>query len=65
MADVERVSVQEARREVADGRAVLVCAYDDEQKCGQMLAQGAITLAQLQARVSSLPKEQELIFYCG
>lgn len=65
MAEVERVSVQEARRELADGRAVLVCAYDDEQKCGQMLAQGAITLAQLQARVSSLPKEQALIFYCG
>ena len=33
MADVERIGVDEARRHVAAGQAMLVCAYDDEAKC--------------------------------
>ncbi len=65
MAEVERVAVQDARRELSNGRALLVCAYEDEQKCGQMLAEGAITMGQLQSRLGGLPKGQELIFYCG
>ncbi len=65
MAEIERVGVQDARRELSSGRALLVCAYDDDQKCGQMLAEGAITMGQLQSRLSTLPKGQELIFYCG
>jgi len=62
---VERVSVEEARREVEAGRALLVCAYEDESKCRQMPLANAITLNDLQRRIDSVPRNQTLIFYCA
>lgn len=63
MADIERLGVEEARRRVQAGRALLVCAYDDEDKCNKIKLEGAISLKGLQARHLSPP--QELIFYCA
>jgi hypothetical protein len=65
MADVSRISVEEARRKVAAGEALLVCAYDDEEKCKKINLQGSITMAQFTSRVGALPKNQEVIFYCA
>jgi hypothetical protein len=62
---VERVSVEEARREVEAGRALLVCAYEDESKCRQMRLENAVSLNDLQRRVDSVPRNQTLIFYCA
>ena len=62
---VERVSVDTARREVEAGRALLVCAYDDESKCRQLRLENAIALHDLQRRVDSVPRNQTLIFYCA
>ena len=62
--DVERVNVQDARREVESGRALLVCAYDDA-KCARVPLQGATTLSELSRRAASLPRDQQLIFYCA
>ncbi len=65
MAEIERVSVQEARASVRSNAALLVCAYDDEQKFNRMKLEGAISLASLESRAPTLPKDKELIFYCG
>jgi len=65
MSDVPRIDVQDARRRVAEGKALLVCAYADEAKCGRMRLDGSITLSELEARLPSLPRDQEIIFYCG
>lgn len=65
MADVSRISVEEARRTVGAGRALLVCAYDDEQKCSKINLQGALNMGQFASRVATLPKDQEIIFYCA
>jgi len=62
---IERVSVAEARREVENGRALLVCAYEDESKCRQLRLENAITVHDLQRRVDSVPRNQTLIFYCA
>ena len=62
---VERIRPEEARREVAAGRALLVCAYDDESKCRQLRLEHAISLHDLQHRTGSLPRSQALIFYCA
>jgi hypothetical protein len=62
---VERIDPEEARREVTAGRALLVCAYEDESKCNRMRIEGAMTLHELQHRTGSLPKDRALIFYCG
>ena len=65
MANVERISVEQAHRRVKEHQALLVCAYEDETKCRMLNLDGSITLASLQCRVDSLPKTQEIIFYCA
>lgn len=65
MADIERIGVDKARRRVKTGQALLVCAYEDEEKCRRLGLEGAISLASLGSRLPTLPKPQELIFYCA
>ena len=47
------------------GRALLVCAYEDESKCRRMRLENAISLGELQRRIESVPRDQTLIFYCA
>jgi hypothetical protein len=61
---VERVEVEKAREAVEAGRALLVCAYDDA-KCARMRLGGSIMVRELEQRAASLPKDQEIIFYCA
>src|SRR4051812_46226710 len=62
----DRISPQEARRHLqADPNALLVCAYDSDEKFRQNRLDGAISLADFQARERSLPKDREIIFYCA
>ncbi len=65
MAEIERISVQEARDKVRSNAALLVCAYPDEEKYKKMRLEGAISLQDLESRAATLSKTQELIFYCG
>jgi hypothetical protein len=65
MPEVSRISVQEARQEVNSGRALLVCAYEQEEKCNQVALEGSLSLSQFQQRLPSMPKDQELIFFCA
>jgi hypothetical protein len=65
MPEVSRISVQEARQDVNTGRALLVCAYEQEEKCSQVALEGSISLTQFQQRAPSLPKDQEVIFFCA
>ena len=62
----ERISAQEARRRLqADSNAMLVCAYDSDEKFRQNRLDGAISLADFKAREGNLAKDQEVIFYCA
>ena len=54
----------EARQKVTSGKALLVCAYESEALCRRNHPEGGLSLADFMARVPSLDKEQELIFYC-
>ncbi len=65
MADIERISVEEARRKAKAKQALLVCAYEDDAKYRKLNLDGSISLASFQSRVASLPKTQEIIFYCA
>lgn len=65
MADILRVSSEEVRPRVTAGNALLVCAYDDEDAFRSMRLEGAISLKELDARLSALPREQEIVFYCA
>jgi hypothetical protein len=65
MADIERISVGEARKKVTANQALLVCAYEDEAKCRALNLDGSISLTGFQSKVASLPKSQEIIFFCA
>ena len=62
--EVERISPEEARAGVLAGKAILVCAYSDKQCEGKML-EGALTRREFEEKLPSLPKDQEIILYCG
>lgn len=65
MSEPQRISAEDARLQVAKGEALLVCAYDDEERFQRSHLYGAISHAVLQSLVRNLPKDQEIIFYCS
>ena len=65
MADIERISVEEAHNKVQANQALLVCAYEEEAKCRMLNLDGSISLVNFQSKVASLPKAQEIIFFCA
>ena len=65
MTEPIRISVEDARQSVNSGKALLVCAYDDDEKFSNNHLQGAISLNDFRAKSSSLSTEQEIIFYCA
>lgn len=65
MGQAPLIDAQETRRKVESGEALLVCAYDDENKCRQMHLEGAIHMQELEDKLSEIPRDKELIFYCG
>lgn len=62
---VKRISAHEAHQKVQSGMAMLVCAYDSQEKFEQNRLEGAISLKDFESQVSSIPKEREIIFYCA
>jgi hypothetical protein len=63
MIEPVRIPPEEARKKVLSNDAILVCAYEEEEKFKKMHLEGAISLNEFKNRASSLSKEQEIIFY--
>jgi len=63
MSEPERISPTEVREKLVAGKALLVCAYEDEAKFKAMQLQGAISLREFMAKLPSLSKDQEIVFY--
>ena len=63
MADIERVSAQQTYAKITANQALLVCAYEDDEKCRRLNLEGSISFTSFKSRVQSLPKSQEIIFY--
>jgi len=62
---VVRVTPQEAYAQVVSGKALLVCAYENEKTCSTIMLERAITLKEFQGRLAGLKKDQPIIFYCA
>jgi hypothetical protein len=45
--------------------ALLVSADDDEEKCAGRTVRGSLSLRALSDCLGALPKDQEIVFYCG
>ncbi len=65
MADVKRVSPEQARAGVVTGAALLVCAYNDEAKFRKYRLEGAISLDEFKEKVPALDRDKEIVFYCA
>ena len=62
---VRRVIPREVRARMEKGEPLLlVCAYDAKECRGTHLA-GGITLEEFRERLDALPRDQEVVFYCG
>ena len=65
MAQAERLGARETFEKVKSGKVLLVCAYEDEEKFKALRLEGAISFQDFRSRLDSMPKEQEIIFYCA
>ncbi len=65
MDDIVRISAPKTREKVQSGAALLVCAYDNEEKFRSLHLDGALSLNEFQDKSSSLSKDKEIIFYCA
>jgi rhodanese-related sulfurtransferase len=65
MAEPPRIAPEAVRKKVTSGTALLVCAYDDENKFKQFHLEGAIPLSEFRSRLPFLNKDHEIIFYCS
>jgi len=65
MTELERITPEEVHQKLKAGKVLLVCAYEDEAKFRQMRLEEAISLSEMKSRLSSLAKDQEIVFYCA
>jgi hypothetical protein len=65
MAEIIRMSPEDARQNTDHGTAVLVCAYESEEKFAKYHLDGAISFQTFTEKILSLPPDQEIIFYCN
>ncbi|HKL49372.1 MAG TPA: hypothetical protein VJ882_06945 [Desulfuromonadales bacterium] len=64
MAEPARITPEETRRKLAAGEAILVCAYESDEKFEKVKLDQAISLNEFKKRLPSIPEDQEIIFYC-
>ena len=65
MADPIRVSPQEAWDGLQSSECMLVLSYSNPAAFKKFPIEGAIPFPEFQSRLPSIPKEQEIVFYCG
>ena len=62
---LQRTTAIEVREKVLKESALLVCAYDDDDKFEKYHLGGAISLSEFKSKTSDLDKNQEIFFYCS
>ncbi len=65
MTEPVRIPPEEAKKKILSNEAILVCAYEDEEKFRKMHLEGAISFIEFKKSAPLLSKEQEIIFYCA
>jgi hypothetical protein len=65
MWEVPRIHPSDARIRTQRGEALLVCAYEDEDKYRSLRLDGAISLQEFRAMVPTLDRRKEIVFYCA
>ena len=63
MVTVSLVPPAEAHSRAKDGAALLVCAYDSDDKFRNVHLDGAIAMSEFKATLDKIDKGKEIIFY--
>jgi hypothetical protein len=63
MPEPKRITAEEVYDKLKSGKALLVCAYEDEMRFKAMQLEGAISLSEFKSKLSSLSRDQEIVFY--
>lgn len=59
-----RIVQQDAYQQVTLGKALLVCAYQNEQSCSKIMLKGGISLQEFERKLPELKRDQPIIFFC-
>ena len=65
MTEPERISPKEICEKLKAGAAVLVCAYEDDEKFKTIHLEGAISFNEFRSNLPSLSRNREIVFYCA
>ncbi len=65
MSLIQSVSAQEAFTRARNGIALLVCAYESDDKFKHVHLEGAIALSEFRRQKAAISCDRELIFYCA
>ncbi len=65
MTEPERISPKEVYEKLKAGAAILVCAYEDDEKFKALHLDGAISFNEFRSNLPSLSKNREMVFYCA
>jgi len=65
MTKVSRITPEETYQKLRVENALLVCAYESEEQFRNLRLEGAISLPEFRAKLPSLSKDQEIVFYCA
>lgn len=63
MATAERIKPKTASQRMDEGDALLVCAYDSDEKFEENHLYGAIARSELNDKLDEIDQSRELIFY--
>jgi hypothetical protein len=65
MAEAIRTTPEETFQKLRAGKALLVCAYDSEERFRNLQLKRAISFSELKSKLPALPKDQEIVLYCA
>ena len=63
MSKIDYIDAKDAFAQIKNSAALLVCAYERDDKFHRLHLEGAMPLSEFQSIVSTVDKDIELIFY--
>jgi hypothetical protein len=65
MSEVNLVAASEAYSRAKSGSALLVCAYESDEKFRNVHLEGALSLDEFKSKLDTIDRGKEIIFYCA
>ena len=65
MSEPIRITAREAHDRIASGSALLVCAYEQDEKFNKNRLEGAISYVEFLQLKPGLQKDRDIILYCA